>query len=191
MKAVAAWIWIIAGVMLGILVVAFGSTLILQQFDMTQKQLMINQFQDFYSNAKIVCIEGGIGEVHYYKIAIPENTRAIYISNASDALPPDKVSDYITKSKTAVGNYVCMQFFDENLPRCGQLTCYANFTYIGTPSLKPTLPSIIARLSGQMPLYNFLIMMNKTGYSFLIINATQTIGPQNPSTITTTARPII
>jgi hypothetical protein len=186
MKGVAAWIWIILGVVLGILVVVFGSTLILQQYDLTQKQLIINNFQTFYGKIKNVCTEGGVGEIHYYQLAIPENTRAIYASNASDSPPPDKVSEYITKSKSSVGNYLCLQFFDENIPRCGQLACYTNFTYIGTPSLQPTLQSIVARLTGQSPVYYFLIFLNKTNYYYLAINATQTIGPQAPSTVTAT-----
>jgi hypothetical protein len=182
MKAVAAWIWVIMGVILGILVLVFGSTLLFQQVTLTQKQLAIDQFQDFCGKVKTICTEGGIGELYYYKIAIPENTRAIYVANASDALPPDKVSDYITKSRSAVGNYFCMQFSDENLPRCSKISCYSNFTYIGTPSLKPTLQSILARLGGQSTVYNFLVFINKTNYNFLTLNASQTIGRQGPST---------
>jgi len=190
MKAIAAWIWIIASIVLGILVLAFGSILLSNQFTLTQKQLAINQFQNFYVKMQTICTEGGIAESYYYKIVIPENIRAVYASNVSDALPPDKVSDFITKSKSAIGNYVCLQFFDENLPRCGKLGCYTNFTYIGAPSLQPTLPSLVARLTGQTPTYNFLVLINKTDYSFLRVNATQTIGSQGPQT-TTTRPPIV
>jgi hypothetical protein len=191
MKAVAAWIWVVMSVVLGILVLVFGSTLLLQQFTLTQKQLAIDQFQDFYGKVKTICAEGGIGEIYYYKITIPESMRAIYVANASDTLPPDKVSDYITKSRSAVGNYFCMQFSDENLPRCAQIACYSNFTYIGNPSLKPTLQSMLARLGGQSPVYYFLIFVNKTNYYFLSSNAIQTIGSQGPSTLTTTKRPVV
>lgn len=191
MKGVAAWIWVVMGVVLGIVVLTFGSILLLQQVNLTQKQLAIDKFQDFYGKVKTICTEGGIGEIYYYKMEIPESTKAIYVANASDALPPDKVSDYITKSKSAVGNYFCMQFFDENLPRCGRIACYSNFTYIGTPSLKPTLQTMLARLTGQSPVYYFLIFINKTNYYYLNSNASQTIGSQKPSTLTVTTRPPI
>jgi len=192
MKAIAAWIWIIMSVVLGILVLTFGATLLLQQYDVTQKQLSIDQFQDLYTKIKTVCTEGGVGEAYYYQIALSENARAVYASNASDQLPPDQVSDLITKSKSAVGNYICMQFFDDNIPKCGSISCYANFTYIGNPSLQITLQSLVARLTGQTPVYNFLILIKKTNFNFLNVNATQTIGPQNPTvTITTTKPPIV
>jgi hypothetical protein len=191
MKGVAAWIWVIMGVVLGILVLVFGSTLLLQQVTLTQKQLVLGEFQDFSGKLKTICIEGGIGEVYYYKMTIPENTRAMYVTNASDASPPDKVSDYITKSKSAVGNYFCMQFVDENLPRCSQISCYSSFTYIGTPSLKPTLQSILARLGGQSPVYDFIVFVNKTDYNFLSSNATQTIGSVGPSSNTATEPPSV
>jgi hypothetical protein len=183
MKGVAAWIWIIMSVVLGILVVVFGSTLIFNQLDLTQKQLAIDEFTDFAGKIKTVCTEG-VGEIYYYKISIPEKTRAIYVSNFSDQLPPDKVSDFITKGKSSLGTYVCMQFFDENLPRCVQISCYTNFNYIGTPSLQPLLQSLVARLSGQYPTYYFLVRIEKTDYNYVLVNATQTIGSQNPSITT-------
>lgn len=182
MKAVAAWIWIIMSVVLGILVLTFGAILILNQLDLTQKQLALDQFTDFSGKMVRTCVEGGVGETYYYKISIPEKMRAIYVSNFSDQLPPDKVSDLITKVKSAVGSNVCMQFFDENLPRCVKIGCLTNFTYIGTPSLQPTLQSLIAKLSGQYPTYYFLVKIQKTDYNYLTANATQTIGSQNPST---------
>lgn len=181
MKGIAAWIWIIMSVVLGILVVVLGSTLIFNQLDLTQKQLAIDEFTDFAGKIKTVCTEGGVGEIYYYKISVPEKTRAIYISNFSDQLPPDKVSDFITKGKSALGTYVCMQFFDENLPRCVQISCYTNFTYIGTPSLQPMLQSLVARLSGQYPTYYFLVRIAKTDYNYVLANATQTIGSQGTS----------
>jgi hypothetical protein len=191
MKAVAAWIWIIMSVVLGILVLTFGAILILNQFDLTQKQLAIDEFTDFSGKIKRTCTEGGIGETYYYKISIPEKTRAIYVSNFSDKLPPDKVSDFITKGRSSLGNFVCMQFFDENIPRCVQISCFTNFTYIGTPSLQPTLQSLVARLSGQYPTYYFLVKIQKTDYNYLTVNATQTVGSQNPSvtTVSTTTTP--
>lgn len=190
MKGIAAWIWIILSVILGILVITFSSTLIINQYDLTQKQLAIDNFQDFYTHVKNVCIQGGIGEVYYYKISVPENTRAIYVSNVSDQLPPDTVSVLITKSRTSVGNYLCLQFADENIPRCGKFACYANFTYIGTPSLQPTLQSLVARLTGQSPIYNFLMMVNKTDFYYLNVKGTQTIGSQTPQTLTSTTATI-
>lgn len=195
MKGVAAWIWIVMSVVLGILVLTFGATLILNQLDLAQKQLAITQFSDFSGKVKTTCTEGGIGQTYYYKISIPEKIRAVYISNYSDQLPPDKVSDFITKGRTSLGNYVCMQFFDENIPRCEQLACYTNFTYIGTPSLQPTLQSLLARLSGQYPTYYFLVKIQKTDFNYLTVNATQTVGSQNPvvttpSTTSTTTIPV-
>lgn len=185
MKAIAAWIWIIMGVVLGLLVLTFGATLILRQVDLTQRQTAIDQFADFSGKVKATCTEGGVGAVYYYKITIPEKVRAIFVSNYSDQLPPAKVSEFITRSESAAGKFLCMQFFDENIPRCIAIGCFMNFTYIGSPSLQPTLQSLVARLSGQYPTYYFLIEIRKTDYNYLLTNATQTIGAQNPTSTTT------
>jgi len=166
MKGIAAWIWIIVSVALGLVVLVFGSMLILRQAEVGQKQVILEQYSDLGRKIRMTC-GGGIGQTLYFPIAIPQNTRAIYVANASDESPPDKVSEYITRGRSGLGNYFCLQFFDENIPRCDVMNCDMNFTYIGTPSLQSTLQTLVATLSGNPPINKFYLKINKTDYNLI------------------------
>jgi len=175
MKGVAAWIWIVMSVVLAIVVIVLGSKLLLDQLSSSQQKFAIDNFYDIYYKVTNVCIKGGVGELYRYKIALPESVTAIYISNSSDEPPPAKVSVFISSGTMAIGKFFCIKFAAVNIPACEPLSCDANMTYFGTPSLKSDLPSLIARLSEGSPVYKYDILINKTGQNFLIITAKRSV----------------
>ena len=185
MKGISEWIWIILSVVLGLFTLVFGSIFILRQSEVSQKQLILDQYSDLGTRMRDVCLKGGIGRVMYFSIAVPENTRAIYVANESDEAPPDKVSEDITKSHSHLGVYLCLQFFDENIPRCGIVGCDMKFTYIGTPSFKSTLQTIISTLSGQPPVNKFYLQINKTDYTLVQTIAVPIVGDVLPNITST------
>ena len=113
--------------------------------------------------------------MYHYNISVTEPVRAIYAANMSDDFPPDKVSVLISDKKSAIGKYFCMMFFDDTLPRCEDVGCNIDMTYIGTPSLKNDLFSMISRLSGSSPVYVYKIDINKTDYKLVKVQATPII----------------
>jgi len=185
MKGVSEWIFIIISVMLGIFTITFGSVLLLRQADITQKQLSITQFSSLDDEMNRMCLKGGVGQTTFIPVSIQQNARAIYVANASDEPPPDKVSVYITAGQSHVGTFLCLQFFDENIPRCGHVNCDMIFTYIGSPSLQSTLQTIIAQLTGGPPVYKFYLLLNKTDYNLVQITAFPIIGDKLPNVAVT------
>jgi hypothetical protein len=179
MKGIAAWIWIVSSVLLGIIIVVLGSKLIINQIQVQEKHDILKQTDTFFKKLEDVCIKGGLGEMYGLQMTIPDITKAIYLGNDAEEFPPDKVSVYISEGASAIGSYLCFQFFDENIPRCLKLHCQSNMTYIGTPSLKLDLSTniarILSRLSGTSPVYKYHIVINKTDDNFLTVNATQII----------------
>ena len=176
MKGVAAWIWIVMSVVLALIVIVFGSRLVLDQLSSTQKQVAIENFYDINFKVKYVCDKGGVGELYRYKIALPESVTAIYISNSSDDPPPAKVPVLISKGSMAIGKFFCIKFTEENIPRCEPLSCYVNMTYFGTPSQKSDLASLIARLVEGSPIFKYDILLNKTAQTFIDATAKASIG---------------
>ena len=174
--------------MLGLITLVFGSLFILKWSDVGQKQIILEAYSDLGTKISRTCLTGGIGQTLYVSIAIPENTRAIYVANASDEPPPDKVSEDITNSRVGAGKYLCLQFFDENIPRCDVVGCDVKFTYIGTPSLKSTLQTLLSRLLGKQPVNKFYIQINKTDYKLIETIALPIVGDVLP-TITPTQGP--
>jgi len=161
MKGIANWIMIMGSVIIGITILFIGASLIMKQMRMSEKQSVLGQIQDFHSKIENTC-HLGKGSTHYYTLALPSNVRSVYVANSSYELPPDKVSEMITKKESSSGNYLCIQFFDDNLPICQEIGCMTNFTYIGSPSLKNTLQTLIASLKGKSSVYEYRVVIEKT-----------------------------
>lgn len=182
LKGVSEWILIIISVLLGIFTITFGAILLLRQADLIQKQLSITEFSQLDNEMNRICLKGGVGQTTFIPITVPQNTRAIYVANASDEPPPDKVSVYITNKQSHVGTYLCLQFFDENIPHvCGAVNCDMVFTYIGTPSLQSTLQTIISQLTGNAPVYKYYLLLNKTDFNLVQTTAYPIIGEGVPN----------
>ena len=162
MKGLANWIMVIGGLIIGITVFYVGVNLLVKQMRSIQTQTVIEEVQDFHNQISSVC-KMGYGHKRSYIITLPDNVRAVYSANKSAEPPPDKVSVLITKKEMSIGNYTCLQFFNNNLPLCQYNGCYANFTYIGSPSMKSTLQTILSRLRGDYPSYVYEVNIQKIG----------------------------
>lgn len=174
-KGVSAWIFIIASIVFGIIIFTASASIIAKQIENANRQTIADNIADLYNTLKMVCINEGVGSQSYYEIDLPENVRAVYVSKSEYAEPPDKVSVLISNKESSVGNYFCYQLWDENLPKCRKLLCNLNFTYIGSPSLKNDLPTLISRIVGGTPVYKYRLRIRKLKDWFLIVEAKQII----------------
>jgi len=176
MKGIAVWIWIVASVALGMIVFVTGITVMIKSFDANNRQSIISQYSYLFSKVKTMCFIEGIGGLYHYEILVPESIRAIYMANQSDELPPSQVSVLISKQSSAVGNYFCIKFFDENIPRCEKIACSIKMTYIGSPSMKSDLFSMISKVISGTPIYKYRLTINKTDEKFVTIEGVPFLG---------------
>jgi len=179
MKGIAVWIWLIGSLVLGLMIFVMGSTLFYNQLEVRLKQTATENFDDLSSKIMRTCTEGGLGEVYYYRnFAVPEIIKAVYSANDADQMPPDKVSLYITDGRSGTGNYYCVSYFGDDMPRCKPMSCSIEATYMGTPSDKPSIFGIVTRLASEMTIYktyNYDILINKTNSSVVTVTATPRI----------------
>ena len=161
-KGVATWLMVVASVLLGILLFTVSATILIKNIEMSERQVTIAQVSDLYGKLKRVCYTGGTGEIYHYDISIHDDVRAVYMARSGYEMPPDKVSVMISNGNSSSGGHFCFQFFHETLPRCfEELPCNISFTYIGSPSLKNDIMSLIARITEGPPVYRFGIRMEK------------------------------
>jgi len=180
MKGVASWIMVVGSVMLGIIIFSLGSGLIMKHIKLAEKQGIIEQTIELHQKLKRICISGGLYELYSYEMNIPDSVKAVYVANDSHDLPPDMVSVLISKGNSSTGNHVCIQFFDEDLPKCLEIGCNISLTYMGSPSMQKDLPTLIARLIGSPPVYEYRILINKTDEHLVTAKAVRKIGEGVP-----------
>ncbi|MEM7816379.1 MAG: hypothetical protein QXZ20_00530 [Candidatus Aenigmatarchaeota archaeon] len=162
-KGISAWILVIGGIILGMIIFFAGIYISIQTIKINEKQAALEQINTLYEKIERTCLVGGIGETYHYEISLPESIRAVYVANYSDEEPPDKVSVFISEKKVGLGKFFCYQFFNE-APSCRKLGCNTFMTYMGTPSMKEDLLSLLARVSGERPRYNYTIIINKIDF---------------------------
>jgi hypothetical protein len=175
-KAVAVWIWIVAMTMLGLIVFVSGAWIFINGAEVQEKNAMLEMFADFSSKVKTVCTKGGVGEVYHYPapkqaVSVSGVLRAIYVANASDEVPPDKVSLYIAQNRSSVGSWICLQFFDSDMPKCTETACKIKMSYMGAPSKASYLSNLVGRISGSVPFYRYGIMITKPQKDFVLVEA--------------------
>jgi hypothetical protein len=169
MKGVSNWIMVIGGVIIGLTLFAIGIGLLIRQIETSKRHTFLEQFQDFHGQLESIC-KMGLGHKKHYKLVIPDIVRAVYTVNKSYEPPPDKVSELITNRESEVGNYSCIQFFDDNLPICQYIGCHADMIYMGSPSLKPSLQRLLGELREQYLVYEYTIKIEKSGKYLLNVN---------------------
>jgi len=185
MKGLANWIMIVGSVIIGLVLFSIGASLFISQIRAVQRQGVLEQIQYFHDQLISAC-NMGLGNKRSYSLNLPDNLRAVYAANNTYDPPPDKVSELITDQKAAVGNHTCIQFFDDNLPICQYIGCYANMTYMGSPSMKSTLQTLLARLKGSPPNYEYVVDIEKADEYFINARGKAGIKPSASSSIPTT-----
>ena len=153
---------------MGFIVFFAGVYITIQTIKVNEKQAALDQINTLYEKIQRTCLTGGLGETYYIKISLPESIRAVYIANYEDEEPPDKVSVLISNKAFASGNYFCYQFFNEPV-NCRKIDCLVNMTYMGAPSMKEDLLSLLGKITGQRPTYNYSLVINKTGFYNLTV----------------------
>lgn len=174
MKGIASWIWVIGSVLFGIILFYAGYVLISGQMSGAAESITTTQISGLNVELRRICISEGIGAYRTYEISLPESVKAVYIAKSKYSPAPDKVSALITDKEAAVGNYLCYQLSsnEANLPQaCWNYSCSVNFTYIGTPTMKKTLASVLAHLTGRDPVYSYRLHLTKTGEHAVLVTA--------------------
>jgi hypothetical protein len=173
-KGIASWIWVIGSVLFGLVIFYAGYVLISGQINGSANNMMLGQVSNLKVELNRICISGGIGSETTKEVSLPESIKAVYAARSERSPPPDKVSVLISNKESYSGNYLCYQLanVETNVPeRCWNVSCTVNFTYIGTPTMKKTLTSVLSGLMGNTPVYNYQLYITKTGEHSLTVSA--------------------
>lgn len=173
-KGIASWVWVIGGVIFGMVIFLSGYSLLGGMMGNASDDLMRTEISEFTAALEGVCVSESKGAIKVKELSLSEDIKAVYIAASEISPAPDKVSTLISDGESAVGGYLCYQLTDSesNLPReCWEIPCEVNMTYMGTPTLKPTLASRLASLLGERTTYHYRVKITKTGEKAVLVEA--------------------
>lgn len=171
---VSLWIWIVGGLIIGASVIIFATTMATGFFKSYQENTMRERFLNLANRAESIC-SGGEGNLDYFEFPLSEVVRTVYPAKNRFERPPDKVSELISDKEQGTGTFICISFFEKQEPSCKEVSCPVVMDYIGTPSLKEDLFSLLAKIRGEYPVYTYNLDIEKVEGKVWVTR--QTVGP--------------
>jgi hypothetical protein len=158
---ISTWIWVVGGLIIGVSVILFATTMASGFFKSYQENAMREKFLNLADRINAIC-SGGEGNTDYFKFVVSDVVRAVYPAKNQFERPPDKVSELITNRETGEGNHICFSLFEKQEPSCRETNCPLEMEYIGTPSLKEDLFTLLAKIRGEYPVYTYNLVLEKS-----------------------------
>lgn len=127
--SVSIWIWIIGGLVVGVVTFTVAFTQLGHLWDQSMRQDIVTNYENLNDEVQMAC-GYSVGTKTEFTIDLID-VRAIFASDtrgeASHYAPNN-----VTQGDTGEGEYLCLTFYDDHY-RCENHYCDVNMTYIGDP----------------------------------------------------------
>ncbi|MBU5688294.1 MAG: hypothetical protein QXJ06_03520 [Candidatus Aenigmatarchaeota archaeon] len=123
--------------------------------------MALNEFNKFYSEIDFVCSQEtkSTAKINF---TITENTRVVYASD--NQKPVLKVTENIKNGKISDGNYICMQFKNQQEPKCYETKCKVYMPYVGSLEIWNDFKLFVNKILGKPLVKEYDFEIKKTIY---------------------------
>lgn len=153
------WLWILGGIFIGLFVFTIAYNLIIRTVYLSQKQQMLENFNTFYANIKLVCLQE-IGNSISMEMNIPDFVRVVYATNNIEHAEP-RVIDKIKNKELSKGKNLCIQFKTEQELRCVELPCNMTIPYIGSLPMHMDIKLMVKKILGEPQAKEYYLFIKK------------------------------
>lgn len=153
------WLYIAGGIFIAMLVFVIAYNLLTMQMIQAQKQNALADFNDLLTDIETVCLQE-INNSMLTKIAIPTSVRVLYVTDDTKNLLPTVV-DRIKNEETNKEKNICMQFIDEQIIRCKELTCNTTMPYMGSLPEYMDIKIMVKKILGEAPVKEYDLRITK------------------------------
>jgi len=154
------WLWVIGGILIAILAITVVARLLNQVATVSQRQDMINRFNELHSIMESVCLQE-VGNSRKTKFSVYDFVRVVYVSGTNEVV--DKVMEKVKRKEMGSGDKLCLQFKDEDTPRCVELSCKATMPYMGALPEYIDIKLFVKRLLGEPLVKDYTLSIEKVG----------------------------
>lgn len=188
MRAVSEWMWIGAGVIVGLMIFSAAMYWLYQANISMSEQRSLDQFYEVKNIIDNLCWSFP-GNKREYKFLVGETIEGVYATfNRSQIYPKEKLEELIKKGSISDGNFLCVKVKGKRV-NCVSTNCNFSFPFIGTVSSKFSLSSFVNRLigKGEVSEYNLVLERKVDRVEVYTENLMSTTIPMTTTTSTTTS----
>jgi len=165
MKAtVDVWMWIVAGIIAGLLILTLAYSYSLQMINTVTEQSVLEQYDEIYTQTNELCWSY-LGNKKEYNLILNKNILGIYLTNDQYIeYNNTQFIDFILDENVSSGNFLCIKIKNKRTI-CRQLDCNATMPFLGAVPIDFSLTSLINQIKGNPESfeYNMILMRNKDG----------------------------
>ena len=153
------WLWTFGVISVALIASTIAYNLLMRSVYLSQKQDMINNFNDLYTKIQSVCLQE-VGNYRYEKLKVYDFVRAIYVTDNTKEYEA-KVIEKIRGKETNKAKNLCLQFKDEEKLRCVELDCNVTMPYLGALPHGIDIQLFVKRLLGEAPVKEYGLIISK------------------------------
>ncbi|MCK4729955.1 MAG: hypothetical protein KAT28_01410 [Candidatus Aenigmarchaeota archaeon] len=158
------WIWIVAGIIAGLLILTLAYSYSLQMINTTIEQNVLEQYDELYTQTNELCWSY-LGNQKEYNLILNKNILGIYLtSNQYLEYNGSQLIDYILEENVSSGNFLCIKIKNKKII-CKQFDCNATMPFLGAVPIEFSLKSLINQIKGNPESfeYNLVLKRDKVG----------------------------
>ncbi|MDI6825843.1 MAG: hypothetical protein QMD36_01450 [Candidatus Aenigmarchaeota archaeon] len=153
------WLYIAGGIFIAMLIFVIAYNLLTIHMIQAQKQNALADFNDLHTDIETVCLQE-INNSMQTKIAIPPSVRVLYVTDDTKN-PLPTVIERIKNAETNRERNLCMQFIDEQILRCKELTCDTTLPYMGSLPEHMDIKIMVKKILGEAPVKEYDLRITK------------------------------
>ena len=180
----ASWLYVIGGIIIGILIFTIGYHLISISINQAQKQTALSNFNDLHTNIQMTCFQE-INNSMLIKLQVPNSVRVLYTTDDNKNLL-DTVVDKIQNKEYSSGHYLCMQFKEEQELRCQKIDCLTDIPYMGSLPKELDIQLMVKKILGKAPVKEYTLEIKKISGDHVYVSIGKELSPIPTTTLPTT-----
>ncbi len=161
------WIWIIGGVIAGLLILTIANSYLTQTTRTIAEQRAIEQHDELRTQINELCWSSSENKKQY-SVNLNENVLGIYLTKDKyEEYNEIQLIDFILEEEVSSGNLLCMKLRDKRL-MCEQLDCNSRMVFLGAVPTESSLSALIDNIIGNPNSFEYKLNFSKFDKEVLV-----------------------
>lgn len=154
------WMWIVAGIIAGLLILTLAYSYSLQMTNTVTEQSVLEQYDELYTQTNELCWSY-LGNKKEYEMVLNKNIQGVYLTSDKYAeYNNTQFVDYILSENVSSGNFLCIKIKNKRTI-CKQFNCNATMPFLGAVPTEFSLTSLINNIKGNPESFKYNLRLKR------------------------------